>query len=547
MEKGDKITIERITLFFSFLVLTFLYFYPIFLLFFSIKLNEVSLLIFDPYIQRLFFETFIQAVLSTIPTVFLSIPVAFFLSRYEFKFSKELSYVLLTPFFVPSFATAEAFIILFGSNGLFNFITKLILGNNSNFQVLYSMNAVILAHIFYYLPLSSIILQQGFSSIDKDLEEAAIVASANWFLIAKTVYIPQALPFFVASLILVFVFSFISYSTPLLIGGKFTTVEVEIFSTRTQSSSISLAFFQALVTISFALIFILYREKFFIKSLSYRKAEKKKLKFSNLSLLEFLLLTTFAVVVFLELFPVYIVIVQAFSILPVFVFPTNLSFKNFLKLFSYDFGFGLSFTKILLFSLSIAFLVSLAATFLSLFFVFSYIRIERLRKILSPLYFFPLSISQASLAMSFMIAYGLGLLKLYGSWYLIAIGQLSAILPITIRLVESSWLKISNEVYEASMVSGASRLFCFLTLELPYIYPSLVSSFLLSFASSLSEFTFSNFFSTFSIMTLPAAVYELLASRDLSVASSLTSLIVLFVIFAELLVSKVLGTEIKVF
>jgi ABC-type Fe3+ transport system permease subunit len=48
-------------------------------------------------------------------------------------------------------------------------------------------------------------------------------------------------------------------------------------------------------------------------------------------------------------------------------------------------------------------------------------------------------------------------------------------------------------------------------------------------------------------MTLPAAVYELLASRDLSVASSLTSLIVLFVIFAELLVSKVLGTEIKVF
>ncbi|MEM0162531.1 MAG: hypothetical protein QXO62_05655, partial [Thermoproteota archaeon] len=87
---------------------------------------------------------------------------------------------------------------------------------------------------------------------------------------------------------------------------------------------------------------------------------------------------------------------------------------------------------------------------------------------------------------------------------------------------------------------------CFLNLELPSIYPSLVSSFLISISSSLSEFTFSNFFSTFNIMTMPAAVYELIASRNLGLASSLTSLIVVSVIISELLVSKFLGTEFKV-
>jgi len=546
MAKRSKVTVESLALIFSLVALIFLYFYPIFLLFFNVKLNEVFLIIFDPYIQRLFLGTLIQAILSTIPSVLLSIPVAFFLSRYDFRFSKELSYLLLTPFFVPSFATAEAFIILFGNNGFFNFIVKLILGKSANFQILYSMNAVILAHIFYYLPLSSLILQQGFSSVNKDLEEVACLASANWLLMAKTVYIPQVLPSFTAALALVFVFSFISYSTPLLLGGKFTTVEVEIFSTRTQSSSLTLAFLQALVTIFFALILVVYREKSYVRSLSYRKVEKKKISFSNLSPFELLLFIVFVTVVFLELLPVYVVIVQAFSRVPVFIFPTEVSLENFLKLFSFDFGFGLSFIKVLLYSLSIAFLVSFTSTFLSLLFVFSYIRAERLRRFFSPFFFFPLSMSQASLAMSLMVAYGLSSLKLYGTWYLIAIGQISVIVPITVRIIEVSWLKISNEVYEASMTSGASRLFCFLSLELPQVYPSLASSFLLSFASSLSEFTFSNFFSTFNVMTLPAAVYELIASRNLGLASSLTSLIVVSVMVAELFVSKVLGTELRV-
>ncbi|MEM0003170.1 MAG: iron ABC transporter permease [Thermoproteota archaeon] len=546
MAKGSEVTVENLALIFSLAILIFLYFYPFFLLFFSVKLKDVVSTAFDPYIQELFVGTLIQALLSTIPTLLLSLPVAFFLSRYEFKFSRELSYLLLTPFFMPSFATAEAFIILFGNNGFFNFIVKLIFGSNTNFQVLYSMNAVILAHIFYYLPLSSLILQQGFSSIDKDLEEAARVASANWFLMVRSIYIPQLLPSFTASLALVFIFSFISYSTPLLLGGKFTTVEVEIFSTRTQSSSLNLAFLQALVTIFFALMLIVYREKFYFKSLSYRKTEKKKLSFSNLSPSEIFLLLIFAIIVFVEIIPVYIVVVQAFSKVPVFILPTNISLENFLKLFNFDFGFGLSFIKVLLYSLSIAFIVSFVSTSLSLVFVFSYIRNEKLRRIFSSFFFFPLSISQTSFAMSLMVAYGLSSIKLYGTWYLIAIGQISVIIPLTVRIIELSWLKISDEIYEASMVSGASRLTCFLNLELPSIYPSLVSSFLISISSSLSEFTFSNFFSTFNIMTMPAAVYELIASRNLGLASSLTSLIVVSVIISELLVSKFLGTEFKV-
>lgn len=546
MEKRSKVTVESLALIFSLIILIFLYFYPVFLLFFSIKLKEVASIIFDSYIQRLFLGTLIQAILSTIPAVLLSVPVAFFLSRYEFRFSKEISYLLLTPFFIPSFATAEAFIILFGNNGFFNFIIKLIFGSNTNFQVLYSMNAVVLAHIFYYLPLSSLILQQGFSSIDKDIEEAASIASANWLLMARTVYLPQVLPSFVASLALVFVFSFISYSTPLLLGGKFTTVEVEIFSTRTQSSSLNLAFLQALVTIFFSLTLVVYREKFYVKSLSYRKVEKRKLSLFNLSPLEIFLFSFFLIVVLLELLPVYIVIVQAFSKVPVFILPTNISLENFFKLFNFDFGFGLSFIRVLLYSLSIAFVVSFVSTFLSLIFVFSYIRNEKLRRIFSSFFFLPLSISQTSLAMSLMVAYGLSSLKLYGTWYLIAIGQISVILPLTVRIIEASWLKISDEIYEASTVSGASRLFCFLSLELPSIYPSLVSSFLISFSSSLSEFTFSTFFSTFNVMTMPAAVYELIASRNLGVASSLISLIVIFVILAEFLISKMLGTELKV-
>jgi len=173
----------------------------------------------------------------------------------------------------------------------------------------------------------------------------------------------------------------------------------------------------------------------------------------------------------------------------------------------------------------------------SIFIVWQSAEHEDVRKLTSTLLSLPLSISRSSLALGIMLCYGFGFLKLYGSWVLIAIGHVAIIVPIIVRLIEASWLRIGPEVRQAADMFGASRAFRLLRLEIPLIAPAIIASVLLAFSSSISEFTFSNFFSTFNLMTLPVSVAALLDLRRMDLASALTGLTVAIVMGAEIISS----------
>lgn len=512
----------------------FFYAIPICYVLASINVQELEGLLNDPYILKLISNTIVQAVASTVPSLVLAIPLAYFFANYAFRGSRIVRNLLLTPFFVPAFAVTEGMIIMLGERGLVNQFLEFIFGTQQPVvDVLYSMTAVIMTHVIYYLPLAMLILEQGFSSIDQDQLDAAHVSGADWLTTLRVVYLNHLVPFIAASAILVFAFSFITYSTPILIGGNFTTLEVEIYSTRTRSISSSLAVIQLAMTLAISVLVMALRERTYKSRLGsarpLSREDNRSHTFARRALLVYCVL-----IAIIELTPVYLVLIQSLSPSAVVLFPTSISLQSFSALFTQEFGFGVSFVDVLLTSLSIALVASLSSILLSVLIAWRELRSSRARQLTGVLLSLPLSMSRSSLALGMTLSYGFGMLQLYGSWVMFVLGDIALIVPLIFRVIEASWLRMGSEVREAASTFGASDLYRLLRIELPLIAPAVASSFMLAFSSSISEFTFSNFFSTLNLMTLPISVMTLLNLRNFGLAASLNAVIILIVVATEM-------------
>ncbi|MEM2089168.1 MAG: iron ABC transporter permease [Thermoproteota archaeon] len=545
MEERDKnrmTDVKRLLAFTPFLFfLIFFYILPLVFLIGNASLTDFLSVVGDEYIHRLLNGTLIQAFLSMLLTLLLSLPVAFFFARYSFKGKRMLEYVLLTVFFVPAFTIAEGLIVLLGDNGIVNMFLSSLFGTGEPvIRILYSMWAVVLAHVIYYVPLAVLILEQGFSSVDQDLVDAARVFSGSGLRTFKAVYLNTLTPFIVAASLLVFAFSFITYSTPILVGGKFTTLEVEIYATKFRPISSSIAIIQLSLTFLISIIIILFREKLFTKpSAGYPAEEPLSRLLSKPS--GVLLIAYVAIIYIFELAPVAIPVVKPF------LEAGYDSLSLFKDLYSFKFGFGLSFNDVFFQSLAIAIIVSTVSVFLSMLIVWSSkILGGLLERTMSILMALPLTISRSSLALGILLSYGFGIIKLYGSWVLMVLGQSAFIIPLVVRIVEASWSRVVEEYREAAEVHGASLFFRLIRVEIPLVLPTLLASFLMAFSSSLSDFTFSTFFSTLNLMTLPVAVNILIDSRRFSLALALTSLITMLIIIVETLGSQLSRERLRV-
>ncbi len=511
-----------------FLFLFLFYIIPLFFLIGNVNQNDFIRVLSDDYIHRLFYGTLAQAVLSTLFTLILSLPVAFFLAKYSFKGKRALEYVLLTTFFVPAFTIAEGLIVLLGEKGIVNsLLSQLFATGEPVVKILYSIWAVVLAHVIYYVPLATLILEQGFSSVNQDLVDAARVFSGSTLRVFKTVYLNFLTPYMGAASLLVFAFSFITYSTPMLVGGRFTTLEVEIYAAKFKPFSSSIALLQLLLTLLVSIIIILFREKYYTPFPTSRPVEEPVSRlFSSPSGILLAAYVTFIYV--FELAPVAIPVISPF-LEPSGSFP-----GLFKELHDFKFGFGLSFNEVLLQSLSIALIVSAVSTLLSVAIVWSSkLSGGVLEKAVSILMALPLTMSRSSLALGILLSYGFGIIRLYGSWILIAIGQSAIVVPLAARITEASWSRMVKEYREAADAHGATAFFRLVRVEIPLVMPAVVASLLMGFSSSLSDFTFSTFFSTLNLMTLPVAVNLLIDYRRLNLALALTSLLTMLVIIVE--------------
>ncbi len=102
--------------------------------------------------------TFVQAAYSATLSTLIAVPVAKALKRQKFFGKKFVVLILGAPFILPVIVAVLGLILVFGNNGVVNNILSLI---GFTPVKIYGFWGVILAHIFFNLPLAIRILLHG--------------------------------------------------------------------------------------------------------------------------------------------------------------------------------------------------------------------------------------------------------------------------------------------------------------------------------------------------------------------------------------------------
>lgn len=166
----------------------------------------------DDRLRGVAWFTLWQAVVSTVLTVAIAVPVAWVLARYRFR-GRAVVWALLTiPFVLPTIVVASAFVAVLPDD------------------LVPGVGAVLLAHVWFNLAVVTRTVGNALSNIDPRLEDAARVLGASRWRAFREVSLPLARPALVASASIVFLFCFTSFGVVLVLGGpRRVTIDVEIW------------------------------------------------------------------------------------------------------------------------------------------------------------------------------------------------------------------------------------------------------------------------------------------------------------------------------
>jgi len=194
--------------------------------------SEMLEIVKSPYYRGILAFSLEQAALSTFFSILLGLPGAYFLGRHHFPGKKLLKSISTVPFVLPSILAVLGFILVFGNSGLINsFRDSISGGNKPPWKILYSLKAIILAHVFYNFPLTLRIVGDAWASLPQSQYSAARSLGAGPIKAFLTVDLPRIIPAIMTAAVITFLYCFLSFAIILVLGGgpQFATLEVEVY------------------------------------------------------------------------------------------------------------------------------------------------------------------------------------------------------------------------------------------------------------------------------------------------------------------------------
>ena len=195
------------------------------------NLSFFKLMVTDPNIRELVINSFKIGVIVTLMTSVVSLPLAYFLTRYRFPARNILRSVILIPMIMPPFVGALGMQKFFGNYGSINMLlVKLKLMDLSNTIDWFGGGfwGVVMLSTLHLYPIMYLNIVAALSNVDPSLEEAAENLGASRFQIFRRITLPLMMPGYFAGAILVFIWAFTDLGTPLIFNYN-EVIAVEIF------------------------------------------------------------------------------------------------------------------------------------------------------------------------------------------------------------------------------------------------------------------------------------------------------------------------------
>src|SRR5882672_8455883 len=257
----------------------------------------------DRFYLRSLWHSMILGVATVIASSVLGITVAFLLVRYDFVGRNLFSYLTMIPIISPPLVGVLGFTFILGRAGTVNVLLMDLFDLLRPVNFLYGIHGVVLVETLHLFPMITLNVVDALGKVDPSLEEAAESVGARGWSKLWRVTLPLTTPGYVAGALLVFIWTFSDFATPLVLGVQDLLAPqaylniVQFVDRRIFRMGIVISALMVVLAILFLLAARHYVAIKDYSSLSYSRIERRRLSPARqgmvIAFLSFLLLLSF--------------------------------------------------------------------------------------------------------------------------------------------------------------------------------------------------------------------------------------------------------------
>ena len=176
--------------------------------------------------------TLIVSLGSVIASVAIGLPLAFLLSRFEFRGRRVLSAIATLPAALPPLVGVVAFLFLYGESGVVTRGVQSVLRLDNAPWTLTGIWAIIFVHAYTMYVYVFLFVSAGLERFDDTLDDAATGLGAGMFFRLRRVTLPLLMPSIAGAMLLVFMSALGSFSAPYVFGGGIRVLSTQIVASR---------------------------------------------------------------------------------------------------------------------------------------------------------------------------------------------------------------------------------------------------------------------------------------------------------------------------
>ncbi len=224
-------------------------------------LRYFLLLLESPLQRQSILNSFAIAFLTTALTTLLALPLAHWMTRFDFRGKTLLGGLLLVPMIMPPFVGAIGLgqlLSRFGSVNLFLMDLGVVAPDNPiDWLGQGGFWGIVILQVMNLYPIMFLNVSAAMANVDPSLRESAQNLGASGWRLFRTITLPLILPGYFAGAVVVFIWAFTDLGTPLIFGFS-RLVPVQIFDAvndlNTNPMGYALVVFVLLLTLALFLV-----------------------------------------------------------------------------------------------------------------------------------------------------------------------------------------------------------------------------------------------------------------------------------------------------
>jgi iron(III) transport system permease protein len=172
----------------------------------------------DAFYVRSLWNSILLGVGTVVCTSILGFAIAFLLVRYDFVGRELFGYLTLIPIISPPLVGVLGFTFIMGRAGTVNVLLMDWFDIVKPINFVYGLHGVLIVETLHLFPMIALNVVDALGKIDPSLEEAAESVGARGWTKLRTITLPLTTPGYIAGALLVFIWTFSDFATPLVLG-----------------------------------------------------------------------------------------------------------------------------------------------------------------------------------------------------------------------------------------------------------------------------------------------------------------------------------------